>query len=66
MHYPTYKESTSNKIHFLKNQNYCECGFNYNPFFIVSKKDRKKIQFRHIDEVNCNLCRVIFFSKGYL
>ena len=59
--FPTYTYYA--KIHLIKDNRYCECGFIHNYHGEPKKRDLKKIEFKSIDEVTCRACRDHFFRK---
>jgi hypothetical protein len=59
MFYPSIEMKETNIRHIVKDQNYCECGFKYNVFFTVTRKDMKRIQFKPFRDITCPKCRSI-------
>lgn len=57
MFYPTVISNKTNITHMVKDKKFCECGEIYNTFSTFSRKDLRKIKFRHYSEITCPICR---------
>ncbi len=57
MYLPTITDQASEKRHIVRDQKKCQCGFTYNHFYTFTKKDFKKIKFKHLNDVTCYQCK---------
>ena len=57
MFFPTVYSAVTDELHIVKDKSHCICGEKYNVFPMLSRKDLRKIRFRHYKTVTCTKCR---------
>lgn len=60
MLFPTIK---TDERHIVKDKHTCECGTRYNVFAMLSRRDLRKITFKHYEEVTCTKCKSSVIDK---
>lgn len=60
MLFPTIK---TDERHIVKDKHTCVCGTRYNVFAMLSRKDLRKIIFKHYKEVTCTECKSSVIHK---
>lgn len=57
MFLPTIYSNEDNLIHIVKDKQSCECQFTYHHYYLMNKRDFKKIKFKHIKDITCPICK---------
>ena len=63
MFFPTIYSANTDERHIVKDKYTCACGARYNVFTMLTRRDLRKISFKHYKEVTCPECKSSIIYK---